>query len=188
MKIAFDEHVPTALVRALQSFADERQFKRLTDGYKITKARDYAPGESDADFEAGSDVPWVKRYAADGGQIVISGDVTMMSRSHERLALLEAGLIVCFFTPQWSNWKFNRKCALLINWWPVIVKTMASADKATFWQIPSNWQEDGKLISLPTDDKKLARIQRQLEKQEKVAAARKTRRDIRVTEGQGKLI
>ena len=188
MKVAFDEHVPPALVRALQSFANESQFKRLTGGYEITKAKDYAPRDSDTDFEAGSDVPWVKRYAADGGQIIISGDVMMMSRSHERLALLEAGLIVCFFTPQWSSWKFNRKCALLINWWPVIVKTMATAEKSTFWQIPSNWQEDGSLISLPTNDKKLARIQKQLEKQERVAAARKSRRDAQTPEGQGKLI
>ena len=63
MKVAFDEHVPTALVRALQSFAEERQFKRLSGGYEICKAVDYAPAKVDEDYIKKSDVPWIKRYA-----------------------------------------------------------------------------------------------------------------------------
>jgi hypothetical protein len=35
-------------------------------------------------------VPWLKRFAADGGKVVISGDTKMKSVPHERLALWPA--------------------------------------------------------------------------------------------------
>lgn len=187
MRVAFDEHVPSALVRVLQSFSEERKFKRLSGGYLIEQARDYAPSIDDEDYLKGSDVPWVKRYAAAGGQIIISGDTNMMSEPHERLALLEEKMIVCFFGSQWSEWKFYKKCALVINWWPAIVRTMGTADRGTFWRVPSNWQEDGELEPLPTEDKRLIRILRQRERQARVAAARKARREGVPVEGQGKL-
>ncbi|WP_163005998.1 hypothetical protein [Methylobacterium brachiatum] len=187
MRVVFDEHVPSALVRVLQSFSNERQFRKLTGGYTIERARDYAPKVDDPDYLKGSDVPWVRRYAAAGGQVIISGDTNMMSEPHERLALLEEKMIVCFFGSQWSGWKFYKKCALVINWWPTIVKTMTTADQGTFWRVPASWQEDGNLDPLPTEDKKLLRMVRQRERQAKVAAERKSRREAASVEGQGKL-
>lgn len=187
MRVAFDEHVPIALVRVLQSFSEERKFKRLSGGYLIERARDYAPNVDDEDYLKGSDVPWVRRYAAAGGQIIISGDTNMMSEPHERLALLEEKMIVCFFGSQWSHWKFFKKCALVINWWPSILRTMGTAEKGTFWRVPTNWMEDGELEPLPTEDKRLVRILRQRERQARVAAIRRARREGLSVEGQGKL-
>lgn len=187
MRVVFDEHVPSALVRVLQSFSNERQFKKLTGGYTIERARDYAPKVDNPDYLKGSDVPWVRRYSAAGGQVIISGDTNMMAEHHERLALLEEKMIVCFFGSQWSGWKFYKKCALVINWWPTIVKTMAEAERATFWRVPASWQEDGELDSLPTEDKKLLRMIRQKERQARVAAERKARREALPADDQPEL-
>ena len=97
MKVAFDEHIPPAMARAFERFAAERPFQKLLSGVTIEKAGDYAPNQNDADFEKGSDVPWVRRFARSGGRFIISGDTNMIRERHERLALIEEGMVVFFF-------------------------------------------------------------------------------------------
>lgn len=159
MKIAFDQNVPIGLVRVLQNFANEHQFRKISGNFIIKSAADYTPKPGDADYRAKDDVPWLKRFADDGGKVVISGDVRMKSRPHERLALIEHGFIVIFFEAQWSDWKFWRKCALLIHWWPVIAAKIKRARKASFYHVPCNWVEDGKLRWVSNKDPKLLRIE-----------------------------
>ncbi|MGH6838216.1 MAG: hypothetical protein ACREDT_05355 [Methylocella sp.] len=84
----------------------------------------------------------------------------MKNRVHERLALIEYGFVVIFFESQWSNWKFWRKCALLIHWWPVIATKIKRAKKASFYHVPCNWTEDGKLRWVSNKDPKLLKIER----------------------------
>jgi hypothetical protein len=84
------------------------------------------------------------------------------------LALIEHGFIVIFFEGQWSGWKFWRKCALLIHWWPVIAAKIKRAKKASFYHVPCNWVEDGKLRWVSNKDPKLL-------KKERRAAARRRR-------------
>ena len=143
MKIAFDENVPLGLVRLFQIFASEKQLRKLSGDFEFKSAMDYTPRPGDHDYsKSAGDVPWLKRFAADGGRIVISGNTEMKRVPHERLALIDCGFIVVFFEPQWSNWKFFRKCALLLHWWPIIVPTIKRARQGSFWHIPCNWAED----------------------------------------------
>ena len=86
----------------------------------------------------------------------------MQKLPHERMALIECGFVTIFFEPQWNNWKFHRKCALLLHWWPLVIKTIKTAPPSSFWAIPCDWPSDGNLRSLPTSDKKLLKIQRQI--------------------------
>jgi hypothetical protein len=160
LKIAFDENIPSAMVKAFQAFANERQFRREVGAFEIRSARDYAPRKSDKDYAAKNDVPWLKRFAADGGKVIISGDTKMRNVPHERLALIEAGFVVVFFESQWSNWKFFRKCALLLHWWPVIAKTIRRARAKSFFHIPCTWQEDGKLRRVSNRDPRELKIER----------------------------
>ena len=165
MKVVFDQNVPIAMVRVLQSFANENQFRRISGNFEIRAAAEYTPKLNDADYLPKNDVPWLKRFADDGGKVVISGDTNMKHRAHERLG----GFIVIFFEPQWSKWKFWRKCALLINWWPVIAAKIRRARKASFYHVPCNWVEDGKLRWVSNKDPKLLKIER------RASAARKRR-------------
>src|ERR1700733_1539875 len=123
------------MVRAFRAFASERQLRKITGDFEIKSAKEYAPLPGDPDFLRKNDVPWLKRFAADGGKVVISGNTRMRLVPHERLALVEHGFVVIFFENQWSNWKFFRKCALLLHWWPSVA-TRVKRGKPGFWYIP----------------------------------------------------
>jgi hypothetical protein len=160
LKVVFDQNVPIGLVRVLQAFAKEQQFRKISGNFEIKSGADYTPKLGDPDYRPHDDVPWLKRFADDGGKVVISGDTNMKNRAHERLALIEGGFVVIFFESQWSNWKFWRKCALLIHWWPVIAAKIKRAKKASFYHVPCNWIEDGKLRWVSNKDPKLLKIER----------------------------
>jgi hypothetical protein len=158
LKVAFDENISIAMVRVFKALAKEYQFRKL--GLNIEAAADYTPKPGDTDFSRRNDAPWIKRFAASGGQVIISGNAKMMSTPHERLALIEEGMIVLFFENRWNNWKFFAKCALLLHWLPIIAKHLPKAKPKTFWRIPSIWDEKGKLRSISTDDPRQLRIER----------------------------
>lgn len=164
------------MVRAFQTFAQERQLKNLTSGLTIQSSKDFSPEKGDADYVDGSDAPWIRRFSKEGGRVIISGDTNMLARPHERLALLEEGMIVFFFGKQWANWNFFRKCSLLLHWWPNVARCAKRAKPGTFWRIAAIYKEKGRLQSIPTDDQKLVRIERQRAAQDKVATARKAKK------------
>ena len=91
MKIAFDENVPIAMVKVFQTFANERQLKRKIGAFEITSATSFTPKPGEGDYLKKNDVPWIKRFAAAGGTVIISGDTEMRYVPHERLALIRAG-------------------------------------------------------------------------------------------------
>jgi PIN like domain len=150
LKIAFDENIPIAMVKAFEVFSKEQALKKLTGDFTIESAETYAPLKQDGDYIAKSDVPWVKRFSDAGGRIIISGDTNMKFKPHERLALIKAGMVVVFFEPKWNNWNFYDKCASIMHWWPVLAKRVKSAEKGTFWQVPLNWKASsgGELLPL----------------------------------------
>lgn len=163
------------MVKVFQTFASERQLRNLIKGaFEIKSAKDYTPQRGDVDYVPKSDVPWLKRFAADGGKVVISGNTKMKLVPHERLALIDGGFVVFFFESQWSGWKFFRKCSLLLHWWPQIAAKARRAKPGSFFHIPCNWPEDGKLRKVSNEDPKALRIQRQQRKPRKRKAKEKT--------------
>jgi hypothetical protein len=110
----------------------------------FVSAQDYTPKRTDDDFVRDSDIPWLARFAADGGKIVISGDVSMRADPFERAALVDNGFVTIFFEKSWSDWNFFRKSALLLHWWPQVAKRIKIAKPGEFWCIPSAWI-DGEL-------------------------------------------
>jgi hypothetical protein len=147
------------MVKVFQTFAKERQLRKLTGNFEVKSAKDYTPRPGDHDYSPKNDVPWLKRFAADGGKVVISGNTQMKNVPHERLALVESGFVVIFFEGQWSEWQFFSKCALLLHWWPVIARTIKRA-KPGFWHIPCHWKADGKLRKVSNEDRRALKIER----------------------------
>jgi hypothetical protein len=175
--VAIDEHVPPAMARAFERFAEEKQFNRLMSGIKIELAQNFYPQKDDADYVAKSDAPWIRRFARSGGRFIISGNTAMMSVPHERAALAQEGITVFFFGSQWNEWKFFHKCALLMACWPLIAEEMKrKRKKPRFWRIPSTFAQDAKLHSVPIVDAKALKIAKQKAAQKKIAKDRKTRR------------
>jgi hypothetical protein len=124
-------------------WADVPAIRRVSKDLILVKAGDYEPQKTDQDYVKGSDVPWLDRFAADGGYSVISGDTKMMQRHHEKLCLYEHGFVTILFEAQWNNWNFFRKTALLLHWWEEVTTKIKTADKGTFWVVPAAWPQKG---------------------------------------------
>ena len=165
MKIAFDENVPIVMVKVFQTFANERQLKRKTGTFEITSAVNFTPKPGESDYLKKNDVPWIKRFAAAGGKIIISGNTEMRYVPHERLALIQAGMLVFFFDGKWNQWDFFRKCSLLIHHWPAIATRIKRGKAPAFWHIPLSWHEKAKLRKVSTDDPKKLKIERKAKPQ-----------------------
>ena len=154
MKIAFDEHVPVTLVRVFEALSRERQIrnsigsKGFPKDLEIVAARRYAPSPLDDDFAGNSDVPWMERFAADGGTAIISGNTAMMSVPHELLAIQRLNLVAIFFQERWNNWDFFEKTSLILWHWKSIIATIKAAKPATLYRIPSNWTQKEKLTRI----------------------------------------
>ena len=129
MKIAFDEHFPKDVAKALKALSGEDKLLQVT----IYSARSYAVPK------AASDVPWLEKFARAGGKVVVSGDAKMRGKLHEQRALMDAGFIVFFLARQWNQMRSHEKCAMLIRWWPFIIKKMHGAQPGQFFEIPQSW-------------------------------------------------
>lgn len=131
MKIAFDEHIPPDMVIPVRVLLEKKSH------FEIVLAKDYA------EPPAKSDVPWLIKFAADQGRVVITGDKAMRSRLDEQHALMQLGLIVFFFPPVWNRWPMTSKCGFLLHWWPAILERAANSKPKQFWELSSSWSNVG---------------------------------------------
>jgi hypothetical protein len=163
LKIAFDEHIPPVLVKIFQEFASDKQLLKLNANLVLQSAKLYYPKPEDSDYLRRNDAPWVKRFAASGGKVVISGNTRMKIVPHERLALVEQGMVVIFFDGNWNNWDFFKKCSLLIHWWPAIVRQLKTAKPSSFWHVPAIWpiKDGSKLRPVANEDLRLLKMERE---------------------------
>lgn len=141
MKVAFDENVPPLIAKVFLALVDTKQLRRKYKDITLHLAKDFAPKTSDRDYIKNSDVPWLDRFAASGGRAVISGDVQMRTKHHEKLALYQNGFVTIFFERQCGQWNFYHRSALMLYWWEEIMEKIYSADRGTFWVIPASWPE-----------------------------------------------
>lgn len=148
MKIAFDEHFPPALVKVFKTLASEGHVLRAA----ICFAKDYAAPP------AKNDVPWLEKFKADGGDVVITGDTRMRKRVIERKALSELGLITITFSGAWGQADWFTKSAMLLKWWPHIQDQITSAKPGQCFEVPFSWSGNKlKEISLAAKHRKPGR-------------------------------
>lgn len=173
------------MVRVFQGFQKEKSLRHLAAGIEVGKAQDYYPDQNDPDYAVKNDAPWIRRFAAAGGKLVISSDTKMRRRSHERFALVQTNLVVVFFTSQWSGSKFCRKCSLLMHWWPIILEAVTKAAPG-FYIVSMAWPEEGKaeLREVPSIDLKLEKIKRQKAMGDEVRKGRTKRREPSSKQGE----
>ena len=175
MKIAFDENLPMAMVRVFETFATEKQLRKLTGNFEIESAKKYTPAPDDSDFLRRSDVPWIERFAKADGRIIISGNTDIINVPHERLALINAGMITIFFEAKWNQRGFFEKCAHLMLWWPIIARKVKRAKRGSFWKVPNDWtaSDRGKLRPISNRDPHELKLERRAKALAKQRAAKK---------------
>lgn len=140
IRVAFDENVPAVLAKVFIALAKESPIRGASKGIIWERAADYAPGRKKG--ERRDDVPWLDKFAAAGGHAVISGDVNMRRRNHEKLALYHHGFVVVFFEAQWSNWNFFHRTGLMLHWWGDIISKIRTAAPGTFWVVPCSYPRE----------------------------------------------
>jgi hypothetical protein len=190
VKVAFDENIPMAMVRVFETFAKETALKKATGNFTIESAKAYTPKQEEADYRPKNDVPWINRFYKAGGRVIISGNTQMLEVPHERLALIESGMLVIFFPKSWNNWDFFNKCAHLMHWWPIIAGKARVGRKGTFWRVPLTWaaKKKGKLHPIANDDPgrmKLERIEKK--KISRVSKKRGEKKPHNVSPGETKI-
>ena len=131
MKVAFDAHIPPVMVDVCVTMQSASPSKF---GCEFCSALDYELPEDEGD------VPWLTRFAKDGGTVVVSGDKAMRNKPHERQAFMDAGLIMFFFHRSWNHFDFSGKTSFLLKWWPRIEIHAQSAPSPSCWQIPRGWE------------------------------------------------
>jgi hypothetical protein len=166
------------MVKIFREFASDKQLLKLNASLVIESAQKYYPKPEDSDYLRRNDAPWIRRFGAAGGKVIISGNTRMKVVPHERLALVDEGMVVIFFDGNWNNWDFFKKSSLLIHWWPELVKQLKTAKPKSFWHIPAVWptKEGGKLRRVSNEDLKLLKIDRQKAARKTVKEARETKR------------
>jgi PIN like domain len=149
LKIAFDEHIPDGMYRVFEALSAERKMRKLIGatgrgrqgGYTIVRSKDYNPSPDDDDYIQGSDAPWITKFSADKGEVIISGNVRMMEVPQEVIAIQNAGIISFYFESGWNRWNFFRKSSLLLWHWELVVKTFQAASSGDVYRIPAVFRQ-----------------------------------------------
>lgn len=110
-------------------------------GYTTVRSREYNPAPGDTDYIHGSDAPWMTKFAADNGHVIISGNVDMMKVPQEVIAIQQTGLIAFYFESGWNGWNFFKKSSLLLWHWELVVKTFKAATPGDVYRIPAAFRE-----------------------------------------------
>ena len=85
---------------------------------------------------------WVRKFAAAGGQAIVSADFAMTKRPHEVAAINETGLRLVILDERWPRQKKNIQISYLFYWWPEIEKTLSSASSGKCFKVPWGWPTD----------------------------------------------
>jgi hypothetical protein len=141
------------MVRVFASLGQEKRFR----GFEFVSAKDYAPKHDDHDYLKKSDVPWLERFAQDGGKVVISGNVRMMEVPLEMQALRQLGFLVFFFERKWNGWDFYQKSALVLFYWDRIARKIRRGKRGKFWRVPNHFKTDDELRDFSPGKKKIKR-------------------------------
>lgn len=141
MKIRADEHISPEIVRTVCELAVSPEF-------------DFT-GVIGSGDKGLADVPWIAKFAAEGGRAILTGDRDFLSRPHQVMAVLETGLIVIHMHNKFCNAKGRMQAAHLLWWWDKIEATLLTAKPRQCWRVPWGFPEQSpSLLSVSVDYEK----------------------------------
>lgn len=142
MKLKFDENISVRLVDAI---------RRLETDASIeigSVLEDYGAGSSDPE--------WMYRFRDEGGVAMISGDHNILRKPVNLLAYTDSKLISIWPPAGWPELKRWGQSAMMIRWWPLIKKQIASSSPGDRWRFSLGWspsEEGFKPLRDPRIDK-----------------------------------
>jgi hypothetical protein len=129
LKFFFDNQLAPHLAAAIRALAKP-------DGDEVIHLRErFKPDTPDVD--------WIKELAAEGGWILICGDMNITRTKAERVVWRSAGLVGFFLKKGWINQTPWEQAWRLVKWWPTIVAQAGIAAPGSTYYV--HLQPNGKL-------------------------------------------
>lgn len=126
MKIRLDENLSYRVANAVMAFTANRA------GFEVSWVRQDNPA-------ATHDPAWLSKFAADDGDVVLSGDWNILKHWPDLIAYTESGL-VSFFPPYaFKGLKGFGQAALILRWWPAIIEKAKQSKRGDRWRFPMSW-------------------------------------------------
>jgi hypothetical protein len=121
VKLLVDHNLSPAIARSLQHLYPDHRLVALSDKFP----RDI------------SDVDWMTELDREGGWAVLTKDIRIQFRPHERLALDRSKIVFFFLAGAWRKYSVPETAARLIRLIPLIAKQVEIADRGRF-ELPIN--------------------------------------------------
>ncbi len=124
MKICADEHVADSIIEIVSgvcSFPDD-EFLHVKD----------------IGAQGIPDEIWVKKFAADGGEGIVTADAAMLKRSNEILAIGNARLKLMVLPSEYANSPKHLQMAFFLLWGPKMLDLFKAGPKAHYIKLPWN--------------------------------------------------
>lgn len=99
-------------------------------GHKLEALKDKFPTDI-------SDIDWMTKLDQESGWAVLTKDIRIQFRPHERLALDRSKIVFFFLTGAWRKYSVPETAARLIRLVPLMVKQTEIADRGRF-DLPIN--------------------------------------------------
>ena len=121
MKLFVDHNLSPAIPRSLKPLFPEHSFEALSDRFPVDI----------------SDTDWIAQLGREGGWAVLTKDIRIQFRPHERLALDRYKILFFFLDGAWRKYTVPETAARLIRLVPLMSKQVEIADRGRF-DLPIN--------------------------------------------------
>jgi PIN like domain len=150
LRIRADEHVAPAIVAAINAMA-------LSSDYQLDSVLETRDRGS-------SDVHWITKFAAEGGEAILTADTDFLRNPPQVAAIFRTGVKVIHLPPKWANAQGRLQAAHILLWWARIEVTLKAMKPRECFRPPWNIQETGELqkvdIPFQASSKKLKKAAR----------------------------
>lgn len=121
MRLLVDHNLSPAIPRSLDHLFPDHSFIALRDKFAVDVA----------------DTDWMARLDQEGGWAVLTKDIRIQFRPHERLALDRSKIVFFFLAGAWRKYSVPETAARLIRLVPLMAKQVEIADRGRF-ELPIN--------------------------------------------------
>lgn len=88
-----------------------------------------------------ADETWIPRFAAEGGNAILSADRNILVRPNQLKALAESKLVAVFLSAKWASSRRHIQAAHVLHCWPRIEKVIEQSQPSQCWRVPFGFDD-----------------------------------------------
>jgi hypothetical protein len=117
LKLLLDHNLSPRLARCLQAlFADDHEIVALRERFPVEE----------------TDINWITTLDKEGGWAVLTKDLRLRTRPHERAALDRSRVVYFFLAGSWKRYKVEETAARLIRLVPLMAAQTKLVERGRF--------------------------------------------------------